>query len=129
MTLCPVRLRLPARGVFRFGCALGLAAGGSCPGQTVREYLLRPDIAPAKDAPAEEMIYIPTKLDDAGFNRVITKVSRPTVMVYRPVPSAETDGTAMVVCPGGGYASLVIDREGYAIGRYFQQRGRTGVGL
>lgn len=105
-------------------CSLGLSGAVRCSGQTDRESLLYPDRIAKADAPPEEMIYIPKKLDDAGFNRIVTKVTRPTLMVYRPEPPRDT-GVAMVVCPGGGYASLVIDQEGYAIARYFQQRGLT----
>lgn len=93
-------------------------------GHAVQEWLLYPEVPPQKDTPAEEMVYIPSKLDDAGFNRVVTKVSRPTVMVYRPEPALNR-GVGLVVYPGGGYASLVIDREGYAIGRYFHKQGFT----
>lgn len=95
-----------------------------CPGQEIREYLLYPDLLAKTKAPPEEVAFIPTKLDDAGFNRVVTKVSWPTLTVYRPEP-ARNKGVAMVVCPGGGYASLVIDREGHAIARHFQQHGLT----
>ena len=107
------------------GVSLALLSSGTrCLAQEMREFLLYPEIAPQKDAPPEEMIYIPVKLDELGFNRVVSKISRPTLMVYRPEP-AKDRGIALVVCPGGGYASLVIDREGYALGRYFQQQGIT----
>jgi acetyl esterase/lipase len=31
----------------------------------------------------------------------------------------------LVVCPGGGYSYIAIDREGHALGRYFSARGLT----
>ncbi len=38
-------------------------------------------------------------------SKLITAVSRPTIMVYRPEKAKET-GTAMVIGPGGGYWDL-----------------------
>jgi hypothetical protein len=34
--------------------------------------------------------------------RLITNVSRPTITIYRPAKDKDT-GTAMLVCPDGGY--------------------------
>jgi acetyl esterase/lipase len=116
--------RLPrGLGIALVGVAIALSSM-RCLAYEMREFLLYPEVTPQKDAPPEEMIYIPVKLDELGFNRVVSKVSRPTLMVYRPDPSKDR-GISLVVCPGGGYASLVIDREGYALGRYFQQQGIT----
>ena len=41
----------------------------------------------------------------------IGNVSEPTITVYRP-PAGRDTGTAVVVCPGGGYNILAIDLEG-----------------
>src|SRR5690242_3687012 len=43
---------------------------------------------------------------------VVSKVSVPTLSIYLPPPDSAT-GTAMIICPGGGYHNLVIGREGY----------------
>jgi hypothetical protein len=40
-----------------------------------------------------------------GPTRLITNVSRPTLTIYRP-DQARNTGTAMVICPGGGYWDL-----------------------
>src|SRR5262249_44360417 len=34
--------------------------------------------------------------------RMITNVTRPTISVYRP-PEGKNTGTAILICPGGGY--------------------------
>jgi acetyl esterase/lipase len=42
----------------------------------------------------------------------LTKVSRPSLTVYLPEVS---NGIGIIVCPGGGYHTLVIKREGYKL--------------
>lgn len=60
---------------------------------------------------------------DAVFN-----VSKPELFVFLPDPSIST-GTAVIICPGGGYSALVIDREGYDIARRFAKEGVAGFVL
>ena len=92
--------------------------------QTVEELPLRAPL-PANTAQSiEEVIYRHNNLDDRGFNRAVQKVTVPTLTVYHPVKVAPR-GAAIVVCPGGGYAYIAIDREGHALGRYFSARGIT----
>jgi acetyl esterase/lipase len=53
-------------------------------------------------------------------------VSKPTIAVYRP--SAEKDtGTAVLVCPGGGYTILAMDLEGTEVCDWLNSIGVTGV--
>ncbi|MDO8542284.1 MAG: alpha/beta hydrolase [Opitutaceae bacterium] len=92
--------------------------------QTVEELPLRPPL-PANTAPTiEEVIYRHNNYDDRGFNRVVQKVTVPTLTVYRPA-RPEHRGAALIVCPGGGYGYIAMDREGYWMGRYFSARGLT----
>ena len=53
-------------------------------------------------------------------------VSKPEITVYRPANSKEI-GTAVVVCPGGGYNILAMDLEGTEICEWFNSIGVTGV--
>ncbi|HCN82036.1 MAG TPA: endo-1,4-beta-xylanase [Sphingobacteriaceae bacterium] len=53
---------------------------------------------------------------------VLFKVSRPELFVYLPSKRKAT-GTAVIICPGGGYEALVIEREGYDIARRFVKMG------
>ncbi len=50
------------------------------------------------------------------------------VTVHRP-PADKANGTAMVICPGGGYGMLVRDGEGHSIARWLNQNGITGIVL
>ena len=39
--------------------------------------------------------------------RMVTNVSKPTITIYRPAKDKDT-GTAMLICPGGGYWNLLL---------------------
>jgi len=53
-------------------------------------------------------------------------VSKPTITLYRPAKEKDT-GTAVVVCPGGGYNILAMDLEGTEVCDWFNSIGVTGV--
>jgi acetyl esterase/lipase len=48
------------------------------------------------------------------------------ITLHRP---ARANGTAVVICPGGGYGGLVTDQEGHGIARWLNGHGITGVVL
>lgn len=48
------------------------------------------------------------------------------ITVYRP---AKANGTAVVICPGGGYAGLAVQPEGHGIAAWLNSHGITGVVL
>jgi acetyl esterase/lipase len=48
------------------------------------------------------------------------------ITVHRP---AKPNGTAIVICPGGGYGMVVIGPEGHGIARWLNEHGITGVVL
>jgi acetyl esterase/lipase len=52
----------------------------------------------------------------------VARVSVPTLTIFLPEKGKET-GTAVIICPGGGYRSLVIKREGYDVAREFNKIG------
>lgn len=56
----------------------------------------------------------------------ITNVSRPEVTVF---PAAVENAPAVVICPGGGYGYVVIDKEGTEIAAWLNSMGITGVVL
>jgi acetyl esterase/lipase len=59
---------------------------------------------------------------------VVTNVTRPTLTVFKP--SAETkNGTAIVICPGGGFMALSISSEGTDVAKYLAARGVTAFVL
>ena len=58
--------------------------------------------------------------------KLITAVSSPTITVYRPAPEKDT-GTAMVICPGGGYWDLYWQLEGEEVAAWLNSIGVTGI--
>ncbi len=53
---------------------------------------------------------------------------RPTLRIYTPASELAT-GTAIVVCPGGGYSAHAMDTEGHQVAEWLQTLGVTAVVL
>ncbi|MCI0534941.1 MAG: alpha/beta hydrolase [Verrucomicrobiales bacterium] len=60
--------------------------------------------------------------------KLITNVTKPTLTVFRP-PEDKNTGTAMLVCPGGGYWDLFWDVEGEEVAAWLNTVGVTGIVL
>jgi acetyl esterase/lipase len=58
--------------------------------------------------------------------RMITNVTRPTLTVYRPAQDKDT-GTAIIICPGGGYWNLYWELEGEEVAAWLNSLGVTGI--
>src|SRR5436305_5855551 len=54
--------------------------------------------------------------------RTVRNVTQPTLTAVLPHPSRAT-GTAVIICPGGGFHSLAIDHEGIDVARWLNTRG------
>ena len=59
---------------------------------------------------------------------LVTNVSRPTMTVY-PAPKEKNTGTAVVICPGGGYWDLYWQLEGEEVAAWLNSLGVTGFVL
>jgi len=62
---------------------------------------------------------------DTKLGRV-TKVINPTLRVFSP---KEPNGSAILICPGGGYAYLSIEKEGYKVAEWLNTLGVTAFVL
>src|SRR5438067_7828647 len=58
--------------------------------------------------------------------RMVTNVTRPTITTCRPVKDKDT-GTAMIICPGGGYWNLYWELEGEEVAAWLNSLGVTGI--
>jgi acetyl esterase/lipase len=58
----------------------------------------------------------------------ITKVSLPTLTLYQPA-KVKSNGTAIIICPGGGYSGLAMGHEGYQVAERFASIGVTAFVL
>ncbi len=58
--------------------------------------------------------------------RMISDVTKPSISIYRPTAGKNT-GTAMVICPGGGYWNLYWELEGEEVAAWLNAHGITGI--
>lgn len=97
----------------------------------------RAEAAPAEQDPAETIVLWPAgapggekvtvveqiveRGDPAGVrDRAMSHTRKPILAVFRP----ETpNGAAVMLIPGGGYVRAVLDKEGYEMARWLNQRG------
>lgn len=89
-------------------CCIKIAAAQ----QTIPLYV--DSIPNALPVPDEEYV-------DPASNQLM-KVSRPTLTAYLP-EKKKANGAAVIICPGGGYGSLVIYREGHDVAKVFTDKG------
>jgi acetyl esterase/lipase len=61
-------------------------------------------------------------------SRLVRNVSRPTLTVFRPEPAGAV-GTGVIVCPGGAFHFLMVDKEGTEVARWLTARGLTAFVL
>ncbi|MGB9461797.1 MAG: alpha/beta hydrolase [Candidatus Acidiferrum sp.] len=59
---------------------------------------------------------------------VVANVTKPTLTVFKPSPELK-NGTAIVICPGGGFMALSIDSEGTDVAKYLAAKGVTAFVL
>src|SRR5579871_2689553 len=55
---------------------------------------------------------------------VVSNVTKPSLTVFKP-SAATKNGTAAVICPGGGFMALSITSEGTDVAKYLTERGVT----
>ncbi|MEK7833599.1 MAG: alpha/beta hydrolase [Acidobacteriota bacterium] len=60
--------------------------------------------------------------------QVVTNVVNPTLTVFQPEP-AKANGTAVIICPGGGFHALSINSEGVDVAKWLAARGVTAFVL
>jgi acetyl esterase/lipase len=58
----------------------------------------------------------------------ISNVSRPTLTIFMP-PKEKANGTAVIVCPGGGYSILSFSHEGTEVAKRLNDMGVTAFVL
>jgi acetyl esterase/lipase len=61
-----------------------------------------------------------------GPTKLITNVTKPTLTVYLP-DKAKNTGTAMIICPGGGYWDLYWELEGEEVAAWLNSVGMAGI--
>jgi acetyl esterase/lipase len=79
---------------------------------------------PAADAPKVELLWP----QGAPGAKGAEEADKPTLTIFTP-PEGKANGTAVVICPGGGYGFLAVDHEGKQIGEWLTQHGVTAFML
>jgi acetyl esterase/lipase len=83
---------------------------------------LWPNGAPGAPSPLP-VERIEERSKDPGLSdRAVSGTHRPRLVVFRP---RKPNGSALMVAPGGGYVRVVLDKEGFEIGRWLAERGWT----
>lgn len=67
-------------------------------------------------------------LDEAPLGEGKSEKVEVPITVHLPAPDLAT-GTAIVICPGGGYGGRVVEGEGHGIARWLNAHGIAGVVL
>ena len=78
-------------------------------------------IAKAASSHEVELLWPDTAPDAKGD----TDGDKPTLIIYLPATEKST-GTAVVICPGGGYGNLAMDHEGHQIAQWLNSLGVAG---
>jgi acetyl esterase/lipase len=69
-----------------------------------------------------------TVVEQIDKNAFISNVSIPFLTVYLPKKEI-ANGKAVVICPGGGYAGVSINNEGYLFAQWLNTQGIAGIVL
>ncbi len=69
-----------------------------------------------------------TKPGESPSTLRVGNVTKPTLAVFRPAAD-KANGTAVIICPGGGYNILAYDKEGTEIAEWLNTIGVTGIVL
>jgi acetyl esterase/lipase len=69
-----------------------------------------------------------TKPGETPSTLRVGNVTKPTLSIFRPA-AEKANGTAVIICPGGGYNILAWDKEGTEIAEWLNTLGVTGIVL
>lgn len=90
--------------------------------QPAETIVIWPGEAPGMpDSPPKERVENRSP-DPLLADRAIFGITEPKLSVFRPTIS---NGAAVLVSPGGAYRNVVVDKEGYEMGRWLSARGFT----
>jgi acetyl esterase/lipase len=126
-------MRLPATLAFLALIPSAAFESGTCVAETPLVLELWPGVVPDESGVAmgeEKSVPSPSldrkQVEVTESTRMITRVTRPTITVYKPAKDADI-GTAMVICPGGGYWNLYWQLEGEEVAQWLNSQGITGI--
>lgn len=87
---------------------------------------LWPGGAPGMPARALAETVLERSTDRLVTDRAVYGIAKPRLAVFRP---DRPNGAGVLITPGGGYRWVVVDKEGYEMGRWLAARGFTAFVL
>lgn len=87
-----------------------------------------PEKAPGETGDVGPEVTQPNKPGEEPPVIRLTNVSQPTLTVMVP-PKEKRNGTAVIICPGGGFNILAWNKEGLEVGEWFNSIGVTAFVL
>lgn len=73
--------------------------------------------------------HAPVQSDNTSGHVIrLAEVTNPALVVYKP-ENPNKSGAGIIVCPGGGYSILAVDKEGYEIAEWLNALGYTAFVL
>jgi acetyl esterase/lipase len=105
-TLIVRRSVLLAGASFAGACATGVAPW---PDIAIETFNVWPNGPPGGEAVTAKEGIIERSTNPGLHDRAVVHVRTPKLKVFRP---READGAAVLICPGGGYQRVVLDKEG-----------------
>ncbi len=119
--LTPIPRRVVRAGAPILGRIFGIALATSCMAdERLREELLWPENHAANLGDEPKFV------DDPEWAAQVTRT--PTITPVLPA-AEKRGGAAIVICPGGGYGELAMEKEGLAPARWLSEHGIAGVVL
>ena len=94
--------------------------------QPVETIELWPSGAPGMPSSPPKEVTTERSRDTLVTDRAALGIAAPRLVVFRP---DRPSGAAVLLTPGGGYNHVVVDKEGYEMGRWLSDRGFTAFVL
>jgi acetyl esterase/lipase len=91
------------------GLAGACVAGSTSLDVAIETFKIWPDGPPGGEAVTVSEEIIERSTDPSAPDRAVIHVRTPTLKVFQP---ARPNGAAVLICPGGGYQRVVLDKEG-----------------
>src|SRR5262245_17260928 len=85
------------------------------------------EIPNAKPCNETDHEFIDTSWMKSGI-LIVDHITKPTLTVFQP-PKEKRNGTAVIICPGGGYRVIAAGHEGADVAKVFNNAGVTAFVL
>jgi len=85
-------------------------------------------VAPGSEGINEQEIVV-ERGKEGVVDRSFASVHKPTITVFQPTSNAKQPRPAIIICPGGGFKRVVLDKEANDFARFLNKHGIVGISL